>query len=205
MLINLRNALMSGKRLPYKRELEYIQSTGTQYVDTGFVANSDLSVEVTMANAGTPMANTNPMGAILATPRCRHHLNFSSNYGGVRYYFGSGDYDVAASFMPTDGIIFTYKVDAVNKVFTLGSFSSSLQSGTWSTGINYWLFARNGSGAGITYGNLKIYAAKLWNGSTLVRDLIPVLDWNGNAKMFDHVTGTYPAHYGTFTPGLEIN
>lgn len=33
MLINLRNALMAGKRLPYDAEVEYIESTGTQYID----------------------------------------------------------------------------------------------------------------------------------------------------------------------------
>ena len=37
MLINLRNALMAGKRLPYDAELEYLESTGTQYIDTGVV------------------------------------------------------------------------------------------------------------------------------------------------------------------------
>lgn len=35
MLINLRNALMAGKRLPYDAEVEYLESTGTQYIDTG--------------------------------------------------------------------------------------------------------------------------------------------------------------------------
>lgn len=34
-LINLRNALMAGKRLPYDAEVEYLESTGTQYIDTG--------------------------------------------------------------------------------------------------------------------------------------------------------------------------
>ena len=32
MLINLRNALMAGKRLPYDAEVEYLESTGAQYI-----------------------------------------------------------------------------------------------------------------------------------------------------------------------------
>lgn len=41
MLINLRNALMTGKRLPggYNR-VEYVKSTGTQFVDTGYFSNN---------------------------------------------------------------------------------------------------------------------------------------------------------------------
>ena len=35
MLINLRDALMAGKRLPYDAEVEYLESTGTQWIDTG--------------------------------------------------------------------------------------------------------------------------------------------------------------------------
>ena len=35
-LINLRNALMAGKRLPYDAELEYLEATGTQYIQTDY-------------------------------------------------------------------------------------------------------------------------------------------------------------------------
>ena len=41
MLINLRNAMMAGKRLPYDAELEYLESTGTQWIDTGYVPTAD--------------------------------------------------------------------------------------------------------------------------------------------------------------------
>jgi len=42
MLINLRNALMAGKRLPYDAEVEFLQSTGTQWIDTGIVSQNNL-------------------------------------------------------------------------------------------------------------------------------------------------------------------
>lgn len=35
MPINLRNALMGGKRLPYDAEVEYLEGTGTQWISTG--------------------------------------------------------------------------------------------------------------------------------------------------------------------------
>lgn len=44
MLINLRNALMTGKRLPYDAEVEYIESTGTQCIDTGFDYFADFEI-----------------------------------------------------------------------------------------------------------------------------------------------------------------
>ena len=39
MLIAARNGFMAGKRLPYDAEVEYLESTGTQYVDTGVMYN----------------------------------------------------------------------------------------------------------------------------------------------------------------------
>ena len=38
MLINLRNALMAGKRLPYDAEVEYLESTGTQWIKSGVMS-----------------------------------------------------------------------------------------------------------------------------------------------------------------------
>jgi hypothetical protein len=49
MLINLRNALMAGKRLPYDAEVEYLESTGTQWVDTGVLLQFPISADMTLA------------------------------------------------------------------------------------------------------------------------------------------------------------
>ena len=175
MLIGMRNAMMTGKRLPYDAEVEYIESTGTQWIDTLVNADSNLSVEVTMANVGTPWNNVNPMGAILMTPLRRHHLNFNNktNRYGVCYYIGNGEYFVNSKYMPADGEIFTFKVDAISKTFTLGSFIGTFQDDTFDTGMSYWLFGRNGTTPPYL-GSLRIYSATLWNGNTLVRDFIPV-------------------------------
>ena len=50
MLINLRNALMAGKRLPYDAEVEYLESTGTQWIDTGIIVDSSItSAQISLA------------------------------------------------------------------------------------------------------------------------------------------------------------
>ena len=207
MLINLRNALMTGKRLPYDAEVEYLESSGTQYIDTLVNADSNLSVEITMANAGTPWTNVNPMGAILATPRCRHHLNFDSTLytNGINYYFGNGDAcHISTGYKPADGEIFTFKVDAASKTFTLGSFLGTLPNGTFDTGLSYWLFGRNGT-TPPHLGSLRIYSAKLWNGTTLVRDYIPVRVGTVG-YLYDRVSGKLFGNAGTgdFVIGQDV-
>ena len=188
-----------GAKLPYDAEVEYLGSTGTQYIDTLVNADSNLSVEITMANVGTPWSNVNPIGVILLTPRFRHHLNFTVQ--GVRYFFGVGDScDLASNVRPSDGDVFTYKVDAENKTFTLGSFLGTFPNDTFDTGLSYWLFGRNGT-TPPHLGLLRIYSAKLWNGSTLVRYFVPVRFTNelgqSEGAMYDRVSKQLFCNQGT--------
>ena len=162
-----------GAPLPYDSEVEWLESTGKQWIDTLVNADSNLSVEITMANAGTPFTNVNPCGAILQTPRRRHHLNLH-RHDGISYFFGNGDNCIRHSkYFPADAEIFTFKVDAINKTFSLGSFLGTFPNDTFDTGMSYWLFGRN-STTPPYLGSLRIYSAKMRNGNTLVRNFIPV-------------------------------
>ena len=122
------------KQLPYDAEVECLESSGTQWIDTRANANSNLSVEIKMANVGTPLVNVNPIGAILINPRCRHHINFSST-GVVVYYFGKNDTCwISSNYSLADDEIFTFKVDAISKKFTLGTVLGTFPNDTFDTG-----------------------------------------------------------------------
>ena len=70
MLINLRNALMAGKRIPYDAEVEYLESTGTQCIDTGIYPTTMMRWSVDIQFIGS--ANFMAMGSIyVGTPRER--------------------------------------------------------------------------------------------------------------------------------------
>lgn len=47
MLMNLRNALMAGKRLPYDNEIEFLESTGTQWITIPITLESTDTIGVT--------------------------------------------------------------------------------------------------------------------------------------------------------------
>ena len=40
-----RRRMMGGKKLPYDAEIEYLESTGTQYITTSFIPNYDTTIE----------------------------------------------------------------------------------------------------------------------------------------------------------------
>lgn len=51
---------------------------------------------------------------------------------------------------------------------------------------------------------MQLFSFLLQENSADIIHLIPVIDLNGQAKMFDLVSGMYPAHYGIFEPGPEV-
>ena len=51
-----RRIMMGGSAKPYDAELEWLESTGTQYIDTGIIVNNQISMECVMAmTSATPI------------------------------------------------------------------------------------------------------------------------------------------------------
>ena len=48
MMLGARTAAWSDKQLPYDAEVEYLESTGTQWIDTGIIATEDTRVKATL-------------------------------------------------------------------------------------------------------------------------------------------------------------
>ena len=78
MLINLRNAMMAGKRLPYDAEVEYLESTGTQWIDTG-VSISNASLADVTWNVEAVSYNDGCMGAYGIRPYASMYFNLYKN------------------------------------------------------------------------------------------------------------------------------
>ena len=76
-------------------------------------------------------------------------------------------------------------------------------SGAYISGTTQALFADNFGTSISEYTSSKVYGLKMWQGSSLVRDFIPVIDENGVGYMFDKITHTLYANKGTgvFTYG----
>lgn len=57
-----RRMMMGGSAKPYDAEVEYLESTGTQYIDTGIIVNNQISMECVMAmTSATPIYSSQGM------------------------------------------------------------------------------------------------------------------------------------------------
>lgn len=173
--------------------VEYIESSGTQYIDTGFKPNQNTKLEVTF--------QTSVKATIAA---CDTY--WKDNGYGV--WSGAGEYgnEVITTLNMNKG---TKSKIVVNKgVFTNDEVIVwEASAATFQTVYPLTIFALNRGGSITEYNNsLKIFSCKIYDDETLIRDFIPVKDASGVACLYDKVSQTYfyNAGTGTFTSGTEL-
>lgn len=162
-----------GSSKPYT-ELEYIQSSGTQYIDTGVmfdVLNCKIIMDFQYV---TPSVNT--------------------WFCGVNMQFEGGiDIDTAVFYT---GAGFTYSENNTSKRVTATGINTIVLS------ENTYMFARNWPGQ-YCPASIKLYSAQVYKNDALIRDFIPIKDLAGTACLYDKISATnfYNAGTGNFIAG----
>ena len=206
--------IKDAKELPngYKR-VEYIASSGTQYIDTGVYPTQLTEVEYRCAVTGSVANNDSHLfGSILSASSEAFDLAYMNTQpnGIEKFRFIHGTTttqetttSVTASQLANPHTYYmsgtSFKVDGSEKMsFTTSSFTGS---------YSLWLFGVNSAGS--LHNQVRaqrVYKCKIWNNGTLVRDFIPCLDSNNRPCMYDRVNGVtyYNQGTGEFTYGHTI-
>ena len=196
--------------LPYDAEVEYLESTGTQWIDTGVVGDIDTTIGITWLKTQEIQyaVAQNLMGAANGAWN-NHPINLSMyHYGSIGFgnngQSGWGVYHYTANTMYTVSL-------GKSGLFVNGAFVVS--TGNSLTTINtvypISIFSFN-QGRGINEpGSFRCYGASIKSGDTLVRDFIPVRFTNEQDQtegaMYDRVSGELFRNAGTgaFTIGPD--
>ena len=200
MLINLRNALMAGRRLPYDAEVEYLESSGTQYIDTGIVSTGF------GIRADVVCAQTQSGGEMAIVGRSRGDgFELYSNYNAGKFglWNRSGNY-----------IELTRQLE-LSRVYSISAEITTTPTMTLSIDGN--VTTRSITSATIADGNIlvfkhtsyyfkgRIYSCKIWQNGVLVRDYIPVRKGTVG-YLYDRVSGRLFGNAGTgdFVCGPDV-
>lgn len=177
-------------------KLDYIESTGTQYIDTGFTPNQDTRVVAKIECIVAGDINW-AFGARTKTKQDSFGFVASSN-GSYASQYGTdsgnidGSYNSETSFIIDKNKNITY----INEDLVLTSIYSE-----FSAPVNMTLFAGNTNGT-ITYGKIKLYSCKIYDNGTLVRDYVPAMDAYGVCGLYDAVNDIFVSSVGdNFVPG----
>lgn len=183
--------------------VEYIESTGTQYIDTG--VGGDLTTELTCEAAIVQAGNasvTNIMGNNVTSTRAIT-INMSANITNPspsRIRFGNTDNTTEAGAINLNTF---YKYDTNKNELTVKDSSGTvlntypLNATTAFTTNGNILIYKLGDTSTQYIGNIKVKGATIKNSGVLVRDFIPCKDENNVGFMFDKVSGTCYLNAGT--------
>ena len=195
-----------GKRLPYDAEVEYLESTGTQYIDIGAIIPPDVDFEFTgsivsdVANGcifgetyGFAWAATNPGYSLATTTYGRIYLRYGDSTATTigRTSIGLGNTFTAS----LSGTSFQVNGQSVATVARISSFAGIVSSMA--------VFRRNYIGAfNPAYSAVRINNLKFGN----LFDLIPVRVGTVG-YLYDRVSGALFGNAGTgdFVLGPDKN
>ena len=184
-------------------ELKYIESTGTQYIDTGFKPNQDTRIVGDMQF----LNNTSGNPASL--------FGYRESVSAQRYEFFQYNSLLYSPYNESAGSTISLTMDKItidkNKGTTTvnGSTLSDIAYGNFQCPGNLYLFALNNNGS-MTFieGNKRIYSCKIYNNDILVRDFVPVKRISDNVYgLWDKVSEVLYENAGTgaFIGGPTVN
>ena len=169
--------------LLYKR-LEYIERTGTQYIDLGFKLSSNHAVDLDLQMVNL---NANIFGS-RAGAQYRAFTLFSST-SVIMTDMG----DTRNSTSPTTDRINVYLSSSKIKI---GTFERNINSGSFTTPDNGYIFNISYSRPQYYMASMKLYGCKIYLSGTLIRDLIPC-KYNNKIGLWDTINGSFLGNAGT--------
>lgn len=186
-------------------QVEYLQSSGTQYIDTNFKPDGETTVNIAFQTSSAPdnLNDTLPVYGT-ATDYNSNAFEFWTLSGGFATY-GSQDYK--SNLGITTGKKHT--VSQAKNVLTVDGTSYTFTKQNFTAPYSLLLFATHRS-SGIkicaSAANLKIYSCEIYNNGTLVRNFIPAKNSGGTIGLYDLVNSAFytNAGSGTFTAGADI-
>ena len=189
-------------------ELEYIQSTGTQYIDTGVKVSTNNRVELDLQFTDISTGQINggyymyQVGSTSYT--ARNDIGVS---GITNYFFLGASAESITTNVTKDTNRHKFMVDARTGEWSIDDVSGSVTpvSHEDST-VNVFIGARQGSTSISSYCYEKIYNVKIYNFGNLVRNMIPCKNSSNVIGMYDLVNDTFYTNQGTgdFTAGPVI-
>ncbi|MBR5904605.1 MAG: InlB B-repeat-containing protein [Alphaproteobacteria bacterium] len=184
-------------------QLEYLESTGTQWINTGIIPRKNIKVDIDL-QLKSVVSGRYIFGSW--NPYAQYYMYISN---GKWQWGWSSDYQTTSINADYNRHNFVLYSDEVYSYIVLdNTVIQSAITKTQSIGPSFVIFAGRSDDNNIASPLAqKIYSCKIYDNDTLVRDFIPVLDHSGVPCMYDKVEEKfyYNAGTGDFIAGPIIN
>ena len=172
-------------------QVAWIESMGSQYIDTEFNPSSNTRViaEVEFLPKSSPTWLF--AGRVTANDRNFGFLTLSNYY--------RSDFDAEnTSFTTTQTFVGKFKLDKNENVTTLNdTYTVISPASTFSTPYSLVIFGCNTAGIVSGFCSAKVYSFQIYENESLVRDYIPCTNQTGEAGLYDLVNDQFYGNAGT--------
>ena len=196
-LLNRRRYMGGAKGLPYDAEVEWLKSSGTQYIDTLLYGTMDLDFEIVVkpANAGTQFQNV--LGDRYSSSSRRYSMMYdrsSSTQGGYWNCGASNEVSLPRQYRDFDNFV-TFKKEGLD-VYANGNKIGTFSQQEFTTPNTILLFSMRNNGTISNPFQGYIASCKFSQNGILLRDYVAVRKGN-IGYMYDKVSGNLFGNSGT--------
>lgn len=193
--VKIERAVTPSSRLPEGyAEVQYIQSSGTQYVDTGFKPKQDSRVLIKLSTSET--GSHTVFGADIDWV----DNGFALGVGFTHYGKETGTISGLNNGSP-------HEVDFNKNIISMdGSTVLTMGASTFSVPHNLAFFANNRAGGIQEKTTMALYYCRIYDGNTIIRDYIPCKNAGGAVGLYDLIGQKFYGNAGTgsFTAGPVV-
>lgn len=186
-----RRFLFKKQEMPYTK-IKYIESTGTQYIDTKYICGNDVRIETEFEYL-----------QIDSVFRCIYGKQTKTAAEDAITVSQAVNYTVQA-YWRTNLTPFTLEKDRRYKMLQSQNalVLDDVDYGGWSSSITksqltMYLMARNNNGSAGNFFKGRIYGFKIYESNILAMDLIPVLDSSKVPCFYDKISNELLYNKGT--------
>lgn len=174
------------------RKLSYIESTGTQYINTEFTANHNTRVVCDFQFTEKPVAHWSVFGVRTGSQMTDYQYCFGySSFFRTDYYQTRSTYD--GSFNALD----RHLVDKNKNITSLDGTLITQKYARFTTTYPIALFGINTSNSVSNMSKMRIYSCEIYGTDVLLRDFLPCINPDGEVGLYDLVKGKFHGNAGT--------
>ena len=178
-------------------KLEYIQGTGTQYIDTGFIPNQDTRVKLKVVMD----VIDNDYNVICGSGQSYNSRAFELGLWQGNLFSNYGNYSNSIrSVKANDILVIDKNKNVISYSINYAEYEASQTYGTFTSPYQMRIFAetrpenvlRPATGA-----KMKLYYFQIYDDGVLVHDFIPALDPDDTPCLYDKVEDKFYYNPGT--------
>lgn len=180
-------------------QLQYIESSGAQYIDTGYKPNQDTTISARAQYLDDSTTFPVVFGAREGSSNQFWLFLDTNNTDVFSARYGTNQVDVDA------GTTEEHDFSLAKNVFSVDEESATAPAATFQSAYTAFLFAVNSSGSPNYYAAVRMYSCSIKDDGTVVRSFVPCINPSGEVGLYDTVNNVFYGNAGTgdFTAGPE--